>query len=74
MSLVIFAEFFCAAFILVGFLTRFASIPLIIAMSVALFYSHNADFLAKVKRLLYFYADILLYYSRAREMSASIAL
>ena len=44
MSLVIFAEFFCAAFILVGFLTRFASIPLIIAMSVALFYSHNADF------------------------------
>src|SRR5690606_37664325 len=47
MSLVIFAEFFCAAFIIVGFLTRFACIPLIIAMSVAIFYSHNGDFLGE---------------------------
>ena len=41
MSLAIFAEFFCAIFIVVGFMTRLSCIPLIIAMSVALFYSHD---------------------------------
>jgi putative oxidoreductase len=43
LSLVIFAEFFCALFIVFGLFTRFATIPLIIAMSVALFVSHNGD-------------------------------
>ncbi len=41
MSLTIFAEFFCAIFILIGLMTRLACIPLIIAMSVALFMSHD---------------------------------
>ena len=43
MSLTIFAEFFCALFVLVGLMTRLATIPLIIAMSVAVFYSHHSQ-------------------------------
>ena len=37
-SLVIFAEVFCSAFIILGLFTRFACIPLIIDMAVALGY------------------------------------
>lgn len=44
LSLVVFAEFFCAAFIILGLFTRLAAIPLMIAMSVALFYRHNGQF------------------------------
>jgi putative oxidoreductase len=43
MSLVIFAEFFCAIFIVLGLMTRLATIPLIIAMSVALFVAHKGQ-------------------------------
>ena len=43
-SLIIFAEFFCSIFLMLGLFTRFACIPLIIAMSVALFKAHNLDF------------------------------
>lgn len=46
-SLVLFAEFFCAAFIILGLFTRLAAIPLIIAMSVALWYAHNGSFSGK---------------------------
>ncbi len=41
MALTIFAELFCAVFIVAGLMTRLAAIPLIIAMSVAVFYSHH---------------------------------
>ncbi len=44
MSLVIFAELFCACFILIGLMTRLATIPLIIVMSVALFIIHDGQF------------------------------
>lgn len=43
-SLIIFAEFFCSIFLMLGLFTRLACIPLIIAMSVALFKVHNLDF------------------------------
>ncbi len=43
MSLTIFAELFCAVLIVLGLMTRLACIPLIIAMSVALFYSHHGQ-------------------------------
>lgn len=43
-SLVVFAEFFCAAFIILGLFTRLAAIPLIIAMGVALFIAHKGQF------------------------------
>lgn len=44
LSLTIFAEFFCALFIIIGLLTRLASIPLIVAMCVAIFIANKGDF------------------------------
>lgn len=41
--LIIFAEFFCALFIIIGLFTRLSTIPLIIAMLVALFKVHNGN-------------------------------
>ncbi|MEO7394011.1 MAG: DoxX family protein [Chitinophagaceae bacterium] len=43
MSLTIFAEFFCAILIVIGLMTKLATIPLIIAMSVALFYAEKGE-------------------------------
>ena len=45
--LVIFAEFFCGILVILGLFTRFACIPLIINLCVALFVVHNADFFGK---------------------------
>ena len=42
--LVIFAEFFCALFVLLGLFTRLATIPLIFCMAIALFKAHHMDF------------------------------
>ncbi len=39
--LLIFAEFFCAIFVMMGLFTRLALIPLIIAMAVAFFSAHK---------------------------------
>lgn len=47
LSMVVFAEFFCAAFIILGLFTRLAAIPLIIAMSVALFFAHKGEFFGR---------------------------
>ncbi|MGZ3937418.1 MAG: DoxX family protein [Flavisolibacter sp.] len=47
LALVIFAEFFCSAFIIVGLFTRLACIPLVIAMSIALFSANKGDFFGK---------------------------
>ena len=44
MALVIFAEFFCGVFVLLGLFTRLACIPLIITMLVVVFQIHHADF------------------------------
>jgi putative oxidoreductase len=44
LALVVFAEFFCSMFLILGLFTRFAAIPLIITMCVALFKAHNAEF------------------------------
>jgi putative oxidoreductase len=44
LALTIFAEFFCAAFIVLGLFTRLAAIPLVIAMSVAFFMAHNMNY------------------------------
>ena len=43
LSLAIFAEFFCSIAILFGFFTRYATIPLIITMLVAIFIIHADD-------------------------------
>ncbi|RYD69246.1 MAG: DoxX family protein, partial [Sphingobacteriales bacterium] len=47
LGLTIFAEFFCALFILIGLFTRLACIPVIVAMCVALFKAHNSDFMGE---------------------------
>ena len=47
LALVIFAEFFCAIFILMGLFTRFATIPLIISTAMATFKAHNGDIFGK---------------------------
>lgn len=41
LALVVFAEFFCSIFLILGLLTRLATIPLIITMGVALFRAHH---------------------------------
>ncbi len=43
LGLAVFAEVFCSAFILTGFATRLATIPLIITMLVAIIFIHAAD-------------------------------
>lgn len=43
LALTIFAEFFCACLLVLGLFSRLATIPLIIAMCVALFKAHNAE-------------------------------
>lgn len=54
LQLVIFAEFFCAIFLAIGFLTRLSLIPLIIVMLVAAFIAHGDDpFSAQEKYLLF---------------------
>lgn len=44
LALVVFAEFFCSLFLIIGLFTRFSAIPLIVTMCVALFKAHNAEF------------------------------
>jgi putative oxidoreductase len=41
MALMIFAEFFCGVFIVMGLFSRLACIPLIIGMATAVIYAHN---------------------------------
>lgn len=46
-ALVVFAEFFCALFVIIGLFTRFACVPLIICMCYALFVVHGGDTFGK---------------------------
>jgi putative oxidoreductase len=43
LTLDIFAELFCSMFLILGLFTRLAVIPILIAMSVALFKAHHGD-------------------------------
>lgn len=47
LMLVVFAEFFCALFVILGLFTRLSCIPLIITMTVALVKAHGGDVLGK---------------------------
>jgi putative oxidoreductase len=61
LGLVIFSEFFCAVFILLGLFTRLACIPLIINMAGAVFYVHKGDFFnTGEKATLYLFSFIAL--------------
>ncbi|HKJ49551.1 MAG TPA: DoxX family protein [Christiangramia sp.] len=60
-TLAVFSEFFCAAFIILGFITRFAALPLITTMFVAAVIVHKADgFGDQELPLLYMFGFILL--------------
>jgi putative oxidoreductase len=62
LQLVIFAEFFCALFLAIGFLTRLSLIPLIIAMAVAAFIAHGGDpFSMQEKSLLFLTIFVCLF-------------
>lgn len=43
LALVVFAEFFCSLFIMLGLFTRLSTIPLIIAAGVMVFKAHNGE-------------------------------
>ncbi len=43
LALLVFAEFFCSLFLILGLFTRLAAIPLIIATCVMVFKAHNGD-------------------------------
>jgi putative oxidoreductase len=49
LALVVFAEFFCAIFVVLGLFTRLAVIPIMIVMLVAIFKAHNIDILGKAE-------------------------
>ena len=68
--LVVYAEFFASLFIILGIFTRFHSIPLIIAMTVAAFIAHGDDpFSGKEKALLFLVSYILLFITGAGKFS-----
>lgn len=47
LSLVIFAELFCSVFLILGLFTRFAVIPIIIAMGVVVFVATHGEILGR---------------------------
>lgn len=47
LALLVFAEFFCSVFLILGLFTRLSTIPLIIAMCVAFFMAHHAEVFTK---------------------------
>jgi putative oxidoreductase len=60
--LVIFAEFFCGILVTLGFLTRFAVIPIFITMVVAFFIAHAKDvFNAKELALVFMILSIVIF-------------
>lgn len=58
--LVIFAEFFCAMSLIVGFLFRLILLPMIFTMGVAFFYAHGANIADGELSLIYLGVFILL--------------
>lgn len=54
--LVVFAEFLCSVFIILGFFTRLATIPLMITMLIAFFVIHGSDpYADKELSIVYFF-------------------
>lgn len=59
LGLDIFAELLCAGLVLMGLLTRFACIPLIIAMFVAVWKGHNGDLFGQGEHAALFFVGFL---------------
>jgi putative oxidoreductase len=61
LCLVIFAELFCSIFLILGLFTRFACIPIIIAMTVVVFIASNAEiFDSGEKGMMYLVAAVAI--------------
>lgn len=60
LGLAVFAEFFCALFLILGLFTRLILIPLIIVMMVAAFGVHFSEGFGKMEHALLFLAGFLL--------------
>lgn len=68
--LVVFAEFFCSIFIIIGSATRLSTIPLLITMLVALFIAHGDDpLLDHVNIIVYIAIYILLFFTGSGKYS-----
>lgn len=73
--LVIFAEFFCGIFILLGFLTRFSVIPVFITMLVAYFVAHGQDeFTIKMLPFVYLFLCVVIFILGSGRYSADAVL
>lgn len=59
-ALTIFGEVFCPVLVAIGLFTRYASIPIIITMGVAIFIIHGADPLAKKEMALLYLVPFLV--------------
>ncbi|MDA9951079.1 DoxX family protein [Oligoflexaceae bacterium] len=63
LSAAVFGEFFCSIALILGFMTRYASIPFVSTMLVAAFIQHGADpFAEKEKALLYLVGGVVLFF------------
>lgn len=61
LGLAVFAEWFCSILITLGFMTRLATVPLIVTMLVAILSVHSGDpFAQKEKALLYLFSYLVL--------------
>ena len=75
LGLTVFAEVFCSIFLLAGFATRLATIPLIITMLVAALFIHGADPLAKQEPALqYLLVYIILVFAGSGKYSIDYLL
>lgn len=60
--LVVFAEVLCSVFIIVGFLTRFSTVPLMMTMLIAFFVRHGSDpYVVKELSLVYFFFYVTIF-------------
>jgi putative oxidoreductase len=75
LALVTFAEFFCGIAVVLGFATRMAAIPLIVSMSVAVFFQHAHDpFKIKELAVLYLGAFVIVFLLGAGRFSLDAIL
>ena len=73
--LAVFAELICSVLVMVGALTRLATIPLIITMAIAFYIVHGADaFSSRELPLLYMGAFLTLFFAGPGKFSADKAL
>ena len=70
LSLAVFSEVFCSVFIILGLVTRWVSVPLLITMAVAFFIVHGSDpFKAKELAFIYMGAYATLIFTGAGDYS-----